>query len=73
MGFASDFTLTLRFFTCGFFGDTESCFNTFDKSRTFVLTGGVTGQLCSNEVVGVGKVEGRARSVGIFLWNSQLM
>lgn len=48
MGFAFA-ALTLRFFICGFFGDTESCFSAFDKSRTFALGGGVTGRRGSNE------------------------
>lgn len=64
MGFA--FTLTLRFFIWGFFGDTESCFSAFDKSRTFALGGGVTGRRCSNEAGRV-EVNGRAQSVGRFL------
>ena len=69
MGFA--FGLTLCFFIWGFFGDTESCFRAFDKSRTFALGGGVTGRCGSNET-GRAEVNGRAQSVGRFLGNSQL-
>lgn len=54
----------LRFFACGFFGETESCFSAFDKSRTFRLGGGVTGRFCC--IAGGGKVKGKARSVGRF-------
>ncbi len=63
MGFV--LALTLRFFAWGFFGDRESCFSAFDKSRTFALGGGVTGRFC-HIAGGGGKVKGRARSVGTF-------
>ena len=57
--------LTLRFFACGFFGETESCFSAFDKSRAFALGGGVTGCFSSSHIAGGGgKVKGRARSLG---------
>ena len=57
--------LTLCFFACGFFGETESCFSTFDKSRAFALGGGVTGCLC-HIAGGRGEVKGRVWSVGRF-------
>lgn len=63
--------VTLRFFIWGFFGNTYSCFSAFDKSRTFVLSGGVTGCHCNESRRG--EVNGRAQSVGRFLGNRRLV
>ena len=65
MGFIFKLALTFRFFACRFFGETESCFSAYDKSRAFTLGGGVTGRFC-DIAGGGGKFKGRARSVGRF-------
>jgi hypothetical protein len=61
------FALTFRFFACGFFGETESCFNAYDKSWAFSLGGGVAGRFSNCHIAGGGgKLKGSARSVGRF-------